>query len=263
MVDLHRSMWYYQNKRDDAAVIDKLNDLAEKHPTRGFDEYYNRIRNEGLKWNRKRVLRVYRSMGLNIRRKRKRRLPSRIKEPLSVPKTPNHTWSIDFMSDALSYGRRIRILNIIDDYNREALAIEPGFSFPAEQLISVMKEVIFFRGKPQSIRVDNGPEFISKIFSNWCNFQGIEIKYIQPGRPVQNAYIERFNRLFREDILDAYIFDNISQLKVLIEKWMDDYNNNHPHSSLNKMSPIKYAETFSQEVNFLRKTNKITDKCLY
>ncbi len=109
VVDLHRSMWYYQNKRDDTAVIDRLNELAEKHPTRGFDEYYNRIRNEGLKWNRKRVLRVYRSMGLNIRRKRKRRLPSRVKEPLIVPTTLNQTWSVDFMSDALSYGRRILI----------------------------------------------------------------------------------------------------------------------------------------------------------
>ena len=102
-------MWYYQNKRDDTTVIDKLNEFAERHPTRGFDEYYNRIRNEGLKWNRKRVLRVYRSMGLNIRRKRKRRLPSRVNEPLTVPTTLNQTWSVDFMSDALSYGRRIRI----------------------------------------------------------------------------------------------------------------------------------------------------------
>jgi putative transposase len=117
-------MWYYQSKRDDSEVIDKLNELAEKLSTRGFDEYYNRIRKQGLKWNRKRVLRVYRQMGLSLRRKRKKRLPSRIKEPLVVPKAINHTWSMDFMSDALSYGRRIRILNIIDDYNREASAVE-------------------------------------------------------------------------------------------------------------------------------------------
>ncbi len=257
IVDLHRSMWYYQNKRDDSQVIDKLNEFADKLPTRGFDEYYNRIRNEGIKWNRKRVLRVYRSMGLNIRRKRKRRLPSRIKHPLSVPATQNHTWSMDFMSDALSYGRRIRILNIIDDFNREALAVEPGFSFAAEQLVRVLKEVVFLRGQPKEIRVDNGPEFLSKIFVNWCQFHGIEIKYIQPGKPVQNAYIERFNRLFREDILDAYIFDNINQVKILAEEWMDDYNNNHPHSSLNKKSPIEYARTFSLEGTFQRKETTI------
>lgn len=250
MVDLHRSMWYYQSKRDDSQVIDKLNELAEQFSTRGFDEYYNRIRKQGLKWNRKRVLRVYRSLGLSIRRKRKKRLPPRLKEPLAVPNAINHTWSMDFMSDALSYGRRIRILNIIDDYNREALAVESGFSFPSEQVIKVMKELVFFRGKPKAVRVDNGPEFISKIFVNWCTFHGIDIKYIQPGKPVQNAYIERFNRLFREDILDAYLFDDIDQLRKLSADWMDDYNRNHPHSSLNKKSPYEYAKTFPGESTF-------------
>jgi len=120
-------MWYYQSKRDDSEVIDKLNAMAERWPHRGFNEYYGRIRNEGLVWNRKRVLRVYRLMKLNLRRKRKRRLPARIKEPLTQPLGINHTWSMDFMSDSLIYGKRFRILNIIDDFNREALAIEPDF----------------------------------------------------------------------------------------------------------------------------------------
>jgi len=117
VVDLQRSMWYYRSNRDDTEVMDKLNSLADKYPTRGFDDYYGKIRNEGLKWNRKRVLRVYRTLGMSMRRKRKRRLPSRVKRPLLAPEALNHTWSMDFMSDALCYGRRIRILNIIDDYN--------------------------------------------------------------------------------------------------------------------------------------------------
>ena len=249
VVNLHRSMWYYQSKRDDSEVIDKLNELAEKLPTRGFDEYYNRIRKEGLRWNRKRVLRVYRNLGLKIRRKRKRRLPSRLKLPLSTPNTMNHTWSMDFMSDALSYGRRIRILNIIDDYNREALAIEAAHSFAGEQVVRVLKELVFLRGKPRKIRVDNGPEFLSKIFVNWCKLHGIEINYIQPGKPVQNAYIERFNRLFREDILDAYIFDNIEQLRILADQWMNDYNYRHPHGSLDRKTPIEYAQVFDSEAS--------------
>ena len=112
-------MWYYISKRDDSQVIDKLNKLAEQYPTRGFDDYYNRIRNEGVSWNRKRVLRIYRNMGLTQRRKRKRRLPSRVKIPLAQPLGINMNWSMDFMSDSLSYGRKFRILNIIDDYNRE------------------------------------------------------------------------------------------------------------------------------------------------
>lgn len=125
-------MWYYESKRDDCEVVKKLDEMAKKLPTRGFDEYYGRIRNEGLKWNRKRVLRVYRMMLLNLRRKRKRRLPARTKEWLQQPTGINHTWSMDFMSDSLIDGRRFRVLNIMDDYNREALAIEPDFSLPAE-----------------------------------------------------------------------------------------------------------------------------------
>lgn len=243
MVDLQRSMWYYQSKRDDSQVIEKLDELAEQLPTRGFDEYYNRIRNEGIRWNRKRVLRIYRQMGLNIRRKRKKRLPSRIKEPLKVPKAINHTWSMDFMSDALVYGRKIRILNIIDDYNREALAIEPDYSFPAEQVVDVIEEICFWRGKPVQIRVDNGPEFLSKAFIGWCEKNGVHIQYIQPGKPVQNAYIERFNRLYREDILDAYMFENLQQIKQLTSEWMDDYNQYHPHKSLGRKSPKNYSES--------------------
>lgn len=259
VVDLHRSMWYYQSKRDDSEVIDKLNELAEQLSTRGFDEYYNRIRREGYRWNRKRVLRVYRLMGLSLRRKRKKRLPSRTKHPLVVPNGLNHTWSMDFMSDALSYGRRIRILNIIDDYNREALSIETAYSFAGEQVVRVLKELVFMRGKPRQIRVDNGPEFLSKIFVNWCKLHGIKINYTQPGKPVQNAYIERFNRLFREDILDAYIFDNIEQVRTLSYNWMNDYNYNHPHGSLNKMSPVEYAKTFQTEVNFRLKEDNLNE----
>ncbi len=126
-------MWYYSTKKDDGPVINKLNELAEHHPTRGFDDYFNRLRNEGLRWNRKRVLRIYRNMGLTQRRKRKRRLPSRIKQPLEQPIGINKTWSMDFMSDSLTYGRSFRTLNIMDDYNREILDIEIDFSIPGER----------------------------------------------------------------------------------------------------------------------------------
>jgi len=246
LTGLHRSMWYYQTKRDDSEVIDKLNELAEKLPARGFDEYYGRIRNEGLIWNRKRVLRVYRTLKLNLRRKRKRRLPARIKEPLMQPLGINHTWSMDFMSDSLVYGRRFRVLNVIDDFNREALAIEPDFSLSGERVIRVLKEVIFMRGKPREIRVDNGPEFISNALQNWATDNNIKMKYIQPGSPTQNAYIERFNRYFREDVLDAYLFNDLSEVRRLAWEWMDDYNTAHPHKSLGGISPQKYAEIMNK-----------------
>ncbi len=249
-------MWYYISKRDDKLVIDKLNKLAEEYPTRGFDDYYNRIRNEGLPWNRKRVLRVYRNMGLTQRRKRKRRLPARVKHPLEKPLGINQNWSMDFMSDSLSYGRKFRILNIIDDYNREALAIEIDFSITGERVVRELDKLAIWRGVPRSIRVDNGPEFLSKAFKKWCEQNNVEIKYIQPGKPVQNAYIERFNRLYREDVLDAYMFESLEEVIQLSDEWIQDYNHKHPHKSLGWLSPLKYFEHFPVEGTLNRKMNK-------
>ena len=254
-------MWYYTTKKNDGPVIDKLEELAEQLPNRGFDDYFNRLRNEGFRWNRKRVLRIYRNMGLTLRRKRKRRLPSRIKQPLEQPLGINKTWSMDFMSDTLTYGRPFRTLNIMDDYNREVLDIEIDFSIPGERVVRTLENLVLWRGSPQSIRVDNGPEFLSKAFRAWCEQNAVRIKYIQPGKPVQNAYIERFNRLYREDVLDAYLFDDLDQVNMLTQEWMNDYNSNHPHKSLGWLSPLKYFESFPVEGTLNRKTFK-TQKCL-
>ena len=242
VIGLTRSIWYYTSKKDDHQVIDKLNELAQELPHRGFDEYFGRIRLEGYPWNRKRVLRVYRLMNLTLRRKRKKRLPSRVKEPLVIPNRLNETWSMDFMCDTLENGRKFRVLNVIDDYNREALINRPQTIFPGEFVVNALKDLVFYRGNPAQIRVDNGPEFISKVFVNWCNEMGIRILYIQPGKPVQNAFIERFNRLYREDVLDAYIFEDIHQVREISKNWQEDYNNNHPHGSLGGKSPIQYAK---------------------
>ena len=169
-------MWYYQSRRDDSEVIDKLTELAESYPTRGFDEYYHKIRREGLKWNRKRVLRVYRNMKLSLRRKHKKRLVKRVKQPLEAPSQLNECWSMDFMSDALSDGRKVRVFNVIDDCNREAIAIDAGLSYPARAVIETLENLKEDIGTPKYIRCDNGPEFISKTFMNWCKKNFIEIK---------------------------------------------------------------------------------------
>ena len=158
------------------------------------------------------------------------------------------------MSDALTDKRKIRIFNVIDDYNREALAIEPGLGFPSERVIRVLNHLGEEIGLPKAIRVDNGPEFTSINFQNWCKENKVEIKYIQPGSPVQNAFIERFNRYFREDVLDAYWFENLEQLRVIIEKWRTDYNENHPHKSLGRLSPNPFKA--------LSKSKDIKDKKL-
>ncbi len=244
VISLHRSLWYYQSKKDDTEVIAKLQQYAELYPTRGFDDYFGKIRNEGLVWNRKRVLRIYRSLQMKLRRKCKKRLPARVKEPLAEPLEINHTWSLDFMSDALTNGRRIRIFKAMDDGSRESLAAHADYSISAEKVIMILKCVVEQRGLPKQIRVDNGPEFLSKAFIGWCNQNNIIIKYIQPGKPMQNAYIERLNRLFREDVLNAYLFDTIEQVRILADKWMDEYNNLHPHKSLNGKTPNQMAIEF-------------------
>lgn len=234
-------MYYYQGNKDDQEVITKLLELAESYPTRGFDNYYGKIRMQNLPWNRKRVLRVYRSLNLKMRRKKKRRLPSRVKKRLEVPTTINDTWSIDFMSDSLTTGRRFRVLNVIDDHNREALINEAYYSIPASRLVTSLKDLISERGKPKIIRTDNGPEFISDIFKEYCQSNDIQLQFIQPGKPAQNAYIERFNRTFREDILDAYLFDNLQQVNIKAYHWQVDYNANHPHKALDGLSPWLYS----------------------
>jgi len=248
LLDLSRSLWYYQSKRDDSEVIAKLTELAEKLPTRGFDEYYKRLRREGYPWNRKRVLRVYRSMRLSLRRKHKKRLPARIKQPLEQPNEINICWSMDFLSDALTDGRKVRVLNVMDDCNREALKVKARLNYPAWALIESLEELKEEVGTPKYIRCDNGPEFISKRFVQWTEKNHIEIKYIQPGKPMQNGYIERLNRYYREDVLDAYYFNDLYQLNTLNNKWKEDYNNNHPHKSLGDKSPREF---------FLRKSIKL------
>lgn len=149
---------------------------------------------------------------------------------------------MDFMSDALTDGRKFRTFNLIDDFNREVLAIEADTSLPAQRVIRVLERVIWERGQPLSIRVDNGPEFISHKLEEFCKDQGITLQFIKPGKPMQNGYVERFNRTFREDVLDAYLFSSLKQVRAISEDWSKDYNAYHPHKSLGKLSPIGYRQ---------------------
>lgn len=236
-MNFSRSVYYYESKKDDHVVIDKLQSLAEKRPTEGFWKMYFRIKKEGLSWNHKRIHRVYKLLKLNMKRKGKRRLPARILQPLQAGDRINAGWSMDFMSDSLLSGRKFRVLNLLDDFNREALAIEVDTSLRAERVIRVLEQTIQWRGKPKQIRVDNGPEFISSKLGLWCEERNIHLQFIQPGKPSQNAYIERFNGSFRRDVLDAYLFESLAQVKILADEWMHDYNYNRPHDALNGRSP--------------------------
>jgi putative transposase len=160
-MNLSRAVYHYESQKQDEVVIEKLQDMADKRPTEGFWKMYHRIRREGHQWNHKRLHRIYKTLKMNIRRKAKRRLPARVLHPLEKVSELNVSWSMDFMSDALTTGRKFRVLNIVDDFNREVLAIEIDTSLPAQRVVRVLEQVVAWRGKPKKIRVDNGPEFIS------------------------------------------------------------------------------------------------------
>jgi putative transposase len=239
-MNLSRSLYYYQPQKDDTLVMEKLTQLAEQHPREGQDKYASRIRAEGIVWNHKRIRRVYLKMKLNQRRRIKKRLPARVKEPLVVPSGPNQSWSMDFMSDALLSGRKFRTLNIIDDFNREGLAIEPGFSMGSAVVAKALNRLLIEKGKPAKIRVDNGPEFIAHTLRQWCDGNQVALQFIQPGKPTQNAFIERFNRTYRTVVLDANHFMDIEQVQMLSDAFLDDYNHHRPHEALENLSPVQY-----------------------
>jgi putative transposase len=159
-----------------------------------------------------------------------------------VPDSINQCWSIDFMSDTLWSGRVFRTFNVVDDYNREAVAIEIDLNLPAQRIIRVMDRVAAWRGYPAKIRMDNGPELTSIKMAEWAEEHGIELKFIQPGKPTQNSYVERFNRTYRDEVLDLYVFRTLSEVREITDNFLIDYNEERPHDSLGKLTPVEYAE---------------------
>jgi putative transposase len=237
---------YYRRPTDkltkDAPVIDALNGIVARHGRWGFGLCFDWLRNHDYPWNHKRVWRVYQEMGLNMPRRGKQRLPRRIKQPLIAPLAPNLIWSLDFMHDTLYGGRPFRTLNVMDESNREALTIEIDFSLPAGRVIRVLEQLGEIHGLPQAIRLDNGPEFRAAVFTEWCKQQRIELKYIQPGKPQQNAFIERFNRTYRHEVLNAYLFDDLDMAREITEGWIKSYNEERPHRALGKLPPHSYRQ---------------------
>jgi putative transposase len=226
--------------RRDAPVMAALTALVATKSRWGFWKCVDRLRLDGHGWNHKRLWRVYCQLRLNLPRRTKKRLPTRPVQPLTVSPQPHAVWALDFMSDTLYGGRRFRTFNILDEGVREVLAIEVDTSLPAERVIRVLDQLTAWRGIPQAIRLDNGPEFLADRFASWCAERGIALRYIQPGKPNQNAFIERFNRTFRHEVLDAYVFESLDQVREMSAQWIREYNEERPHEALARVPPATY-----------------------
>ena len=239
-VNISESGYRYQAKHstENALIADWLLRLTTAHKRWGFGLCFLYLRNvKGFSWNHKRVYRIYRELELNLRIKPRKRLKRDKPDELSVPTKANQVWSMDFMSDALADGRAIRSLNVIDDYNREGLAVDVDLSMPSLRVIRTLEQIMEWRGKPAMIRCDNGPEYVSNQLVTWAIKRNITLMYIQPGKPTQNAYIERFNRTARHEWLDMHEFESVAHAQDVATKWLWTYNNERPNTAIGGVPP--------------------------
>jgi len=223
-------------------VVSALNEIVAVELRWGFWKCFDRLRQLGKPWNHKRVHRVYCQMGLDQVRRTKRRLPKREHQSLTVIERINAQWALDFMHDALYCGRAFRTLNVLDEADRGALGIDLATSIPALWVTRFPDQLIEIYGKPAAIRCDNGPELTSGVFTEWCKSRDIEIRFIHPGKPDQSAFIERFNRTYRQEVLDAYLFDSIAEAREITDDWIKRYNEIRPHDALGSLPPARYRE---------------------
>jgi putative transposase len=243
-----RTAWYRAQSTEteatradvDAPVITALQAVVAQHGRWGFWKCFDRLRSLGHAWNHKRVYRVYRALGLNHVRRTKKRLPKREVVPLQAPAQLNDTWAMDFMGDTLYGGRAYRVLNVLDEGNREALAIEVDVSLPSARVVAVLDQLVAVHGAPRQLRSDNGPEFIAEALRAWAEEHGITLAFIEAGKPNQNAYIERFNRTFRHEVLDAWVFTSLAEVRAVSEEWRLSYNTERAHDSLGSVPPLTF-----------------------
>jgi len=246
----------YESRHSDEDLRVRLVQLAREKPRYGYRRLHVLLRRDGEVVNHKRVHRVYREAGLALRRK-KRKHCVRQSAPLRQYTAANQEWAIDFAHDAVAAGRAIRVLSVVDAYTRECLALEVDTSFASRRVTRVLDQIIARRGRPLSIRCDNGPELTSRHFLAWCIEEKIELVHIQPGKPTQNAHIESFHGRLREECLRVSWFQNLFDARRKISLWRIEYNEQRPHSSLNYRTPAEFAREAScgKDAGFARLEN--------
>jgi len=242
LVGISRSLFRYRSRRSDSGPLrDRIEAIAATKRRYGYRRVYLRLRREGWEVNRKRVYRLYREAGLAVRRRKRKRIGVFERKPLPKPTAANVSWSMDFVADGLIGGRRLRCLTIVDDCTRECLAIEVDTSLPGLRVKTVLDRLADNRGLPQSITVDNGPEFDGKVLDQWAYRTGVQLSFIRPGKPNENAYIESFNGKFRDECLNEHWFISLAHARRIIEAWRIEYNTERPHSSLGNRTPQEFA----------------------
>ena len=232
---------YAVRRQEPAGLRDRLRELAQERRRFGYRRLTVLLRREGWAVNHKRVYRLYREEGLAVRRRKRKRIGAVERQPLAIPTRPNERWSMDFISDALSEGRKFRSLNIVDDFNRECLAAEVDTSLTGARVVRVMERLREQRGLPQVLVMDNGPEFAGQAVDVWAYNQGVKLHFIEPGKPVQNAFIESFNGKMRDECLNEHWFLSLGEARETIEAWRRDYNEVRPHSALGNRTPQEFT----------------------
>lgn len=242
LADLHRSVFQYQKQdRGDEALRRRLRELANERRRFGYRRLGILLVREGFEVNHKKLFRLYREEGLAVRRRRSRKRALGTRRPILVPDRANQRWSLDFVSDALTDGRRFRVLCIVDDFSREALATVADRSLSGLRLTRELDDLIRRRGRPDMIVSDNGTEMTSHAVLRWCQETGVNWHYIAPGKPMQNAFVESFNGRLRDECLNETLFGNLAEARRIIETWRIDYNTQRPHTSLGGLAPAVYA----------------------
>jgi putative transposase len=245
LVGISRSSCRYRGTgRDDGPLQDRLRELAAERRRFGYRRLHVLLTREGWHVNHKRVYRLYREAGLTVRKRGRKRV-ARERLPAAAPARPNDCWSLDFVSDALSWGRKIRLLTLVDAFTRESLAIEVDTSLSGARVARVLDQVIERRGAaPGEITLDNGPELTSKALDQWAYERGVRLRFIEPGKPVQNCFIESFNGRLRDECLNEHWFQSLPHARRVVEAWRTDYNRQRPHSSLGNRTPEEFRAAF-------------------
>lgn len=234
---------YHAQRPPDTALRSELRALAERRPRWGYRQLWRVMRRAGQRVNRKRVQRLYQAEGLQVRRRQRKRRMALLRRPLPVPLQVNERWSMDFVRDTLGDGRAFRALTIVDDCSRECPAIVVDFTLPASRVIAALEALAVTRGLPQGIVCDNGPEFASAALDEWAHRRGVRLDFIDPGKPVQNAFVESFNGTFRNECLNENWFVSLWDAQHTIEAWRLDYQRERPHSSLRGLTPEEFASS--------------------